>query len=402
MGYKYAVLDGGGHGQKLLQNMKDEDGGGSSELRTVANVIKAVVQAGILTLSWAFYYSSLWPGVFFCVLMCFISAFNFAILGICSEITGQRTYSAIWAHTVGEGLAWLVDVAVMSCVFGGVVAYLIVVGDFLPRGLSSIGVDSTLLQHKNAAILVTSALILPLNFLKDTSFLGYTSVLGVFGSLYTCMVLVVEAAEYDGQKSDWEAFTLRPGLFVMIPTVALAFNGHFNAPALYQQLQGRSPSRWMLVTVAAYSACFVITLACAVPPYIMLGSELAKPDRSNVLTAPVFQGKTDVSVAYLATTFSVSLGIPLFVQAVRDSLETLWLRDLPRGARDFGERLGEIPRRSVLSALVMATSCYTSMSIESLGLVNAINGTVSSVLVMFVLPSIMYLRCSGEHKQKGG
>merc|ERR1712151_1344618 len=227
----------------------------------------------------------------------------------------------------------------------GVVSYLLVVGDFLPRGLHSLGIDLTMLQQRNSAILIASAGILPLNFLKDTSFLGYTSILGVLAALYTCLVLLVEATEYSGTESDWEACTLQPGLFVMIPTVAFAFNGHFNAPALYQQLQARSPSRWMLVTVVAFSACFVITLACAVPPYVILGSELGKPGRSNVLTAPVFQGKTDVNAAYLATTFSVLFGIPLFVQAARDLLEGLWLHSLPGGARNFGEHLGEIPRR---------------------------------------------------------
>lgn len=361
---------------------------------TIANIVKAVVGAGILSLSWSFYYSTMWPAVFFTTLMGSLSAQNFAMLGLCSDITGLHTYSEIWGRCFGERSSWLPDLVTMAYCFTSCASYLIVVGDYVPLGLSGLGIHWEPLQHRETAIICVSLLILPLNFLQDLSLLGYTSILGTFGGLYTCCVLVSEAAEFGMDASDWREFDLQPGLFVMIPTVAFSFTGHFNAPEVYQQLDRPSPKRWLTVTAVAFGICFLVTLACGMSGYIMFGSELSLPGRSNILTAPALQGKPEVMVAYIATTLSVTFSLPLYLQALRGAVESTLLRHSPAPIRTVCGGLSARARRFVLSAFCVTSTLATSLITNSLGLTNSINGALCACLMVFIFPSLMYLKCT--------
>lgn len=353
---------------------------------TVTLATKTILGSGILSLSWAFCLSTMRPGFFFTFLMCFFSAYNFGILGMCSEATGKRVYSAIWSSLFGEGSSWAPGLATATICCMSSVAYFIIIGDYLPRGLEGIGVHWELLQQRRAAILVVALLIVPLDFLKDVSFLGYTSLVGTAGAFYTVCVLMTEAAQYEDDASDWKDFSLGPGLLITIPTVTKAYNGHFNAPDLYQQMANRSPRRWVLVTIVTYSLCLVVVLVCGVTGYYMFGSELALKGRSNVLTAPQFKGKVYVMGAYIATSFSVACSVPILHRSACDSLEGLL----------FGTGSESPARRVVLMTLVIVSTLGTSMVVTDLGYINALAGASTATLLMFVFPSMMYLKCATD------
>merc|ERR1719401_2731791 len=111
-------------------------------------------------------------------------------------------------------------------------------------------------------------------------------------------MLSVKGIQGGLHASDWELFKVKPGWFLMIPAIAFAFNGHFNAPSVYHELDQRSPERWATVTSWTYGICALITVACGVSGYLMFGSELAQ--YSNVLTTPEFHGMAAVMIAYFA------------------------------------------------------------------------------------------------------
>ena len=96
---------------------------GSGVFLTASSAVKGVVGAGILTLSWSFCFSSFWPGLFFTVLMGALAGCTYYLLGMCSEATGEKEYSAIWAQLCGKDSAWVVDVAILLYCALSVVSY---------------------------------------------------------------------------------------------------------------------------------------------------------------------------------------------------------------------------------------------------------------------------------------
>lgn len=368
---------------------------GISLIMTAANSAKTVLGAGILSLSWAYFYSTMWPGVFFTVVMCLLAAYGFYVLGVCSEMTGMKAYGEIWKQCFGAGMMWLPNVVTLTYILLSNTAYLIICGDYVPRAINGLGAHHVL-QNRYYVILLVSLVIAPLNFLRDLSFLGPFSMLGTAGALYTCCVLFFEAVDLPTEQRhvDWEPFGFGAGLFLMIPNVTFAFNGHFSASDMYQKLDRRSPARWLLVTALAFGLCFIITLVCSISGYIMFGTDLGLEGRSNVLNAPVFKKKPEIMIAYIATTISVSLGIPLYTHGARDAVEALWLQ-----CRGSGEPGDNAMRRHFITFLCTIFTIGLSMVVEDLGLLNSIAGAVCASLLMFVFPSMMYLKCTSSSAQ---
>jgi len=311
----------------------------------------------------------------------------------------KKQFGEIWKTAYGEGSAWIPNSIVFVLVSLALVAYFTIIGDFVPLAIQGLGYKGTFLTfggpagmiHRRVAIVGVWALLLPLHFRKDLSFLGCLSIVGTLGTLYTCVLLFAKSVERFDQQADWEPFALRPGFFLTIPSLAFAFNGHFNAPEIYQRLERRSSFRWMVVTVSAFSFCLLITFVCGVSGYLMFGSALKDEGRSNVLNAPEFKDRPEVMLAYLATTASVSLGIPLFARSSCDALELLFL-SFSNSADTLGSNRN---RSSCMMIIVLLITMGTSMVVADLGLINAVAGAVCASMNMFVLPSLLYMKLAG-------
>lgn len=375
---RLSAFDGGGKPANV-------DTGSASLFGTIANIMKAVLGAGILTLSWAFYYSSLAVGIVLTVVFGLASAYSCYMLGVSSARTGQASYSKAWGLIFGPRLAWLPDLASSVFCVASNVSYLIIVGDYVPKACAGLGITWEPLLGRRECILLASALTLPLSLLRDLSFLGYTSLLGTAFALYATLLLVGETSVVGG-NADWDMCSFQPGLFVTIPAIAFAFNGHFSVPAMYQQLRDRSPSRWLLVTSVSFGALIPITLACGISGYLMFGSDLALPGHSNVLNAPELEGKAEVYVGYLATALSVTLSVPLYSHGARNGIDFLVQYFAGTGPASVG-------MLRCLTVVEAATELAVAVSVTDLGLVVALNGAVCACLIMFVFPSLMYLRC---------
>lgn len=251
--------------------------------------------------------------------------------------------------------------------------------------------------------------------------------LGIAGSLYTAIILLVELPRV-GVDADWQPWELQPGLLVTLPSVALSLSGHTAAPKLYQELKGRSPSRWFVVCLSSFSLCFVICIVCGPSGYMMFGSDLALPERSNILTAHVFQDLPEVMVAYVGSALSVTLSIPIYIMILRDSVEsfcrqiTARCASNPESSRQINPQEGisrqitpQIPptsesfaigihrstaRHMLLSGGSVLLTLAIALWVDNLGVVNAMSGSICCTLITYILPALMYLRCRSVRDER--
>jgi len=377
-----------GHGKKA----------GAGVVTSTANIVKTVIGSGILSLSWSFYYASLLPAMFFSVVMALFAAMNFFLLGICSERTGQDSYGTVWSRCFGKRGSLLQDALIAMTCFSSCVSCLIIAGDYVPICLRGLGVHWAPLQHRKIATALIFGLVFPLNFLKDLSTLGTTSIIGTLGALYTFGMLSFEGMRAGLQNSDWEAFRLSPGWLILFPGLAGALDGHFNAPQVYQELHNRSPKRWATVTTCAFAVITLITLGCGVSGYTMFGSKVP----SNVLKAPSLHRLFSALLAYIATTLSVIFGYPLYLQCFRDTLESALLEHGPRSISQALTRIDPDHRRHGLSALCVALTLVTALSTDRLGIVNTVSGAMCDSLIAYVFPSMMYLKLTQNDTSLSG
>lgn len=364
---------------------KDE---GASLTSTVINTVKAIMGAGILTLSWAFYFSSMWPGVICALFMCLLSAYGFYLVGICSDKTGGESFGGMWSALYDSALAWIPDMVIVLFCSCCIISYLIVCSDYLPRGLGGFGVPA---MDRSVYILGASLVVLPLNFMEDLSVLTYTSFIGNFSVFYTTgLLLVMWLSVSPSDYGDWDPWVVQPGLFVTLPTMAFSFNGHFGAPKMYQQLSGKSPAKWLKVTILGFGLCLPLVLICALSGYFMFGTDVMLPGRSNVLMAPMMKGPP-VLVAFIGMTLAVLFGVPIHTNTVRTAINGIYVR-----AKGIDPSADGSARKSMITIIIIVFTNAVALSMDSLGLTVAVNGAVCATLMMYVLPALMYMKAVGS------
>merc|ERR1711920_446855 len=117
----------------------------------------------------------------------------------------------------------------------------------------------------------------------------------------------------------------------------------------------------------------------------MFGSSLNLPGRSNVLMAPSMKGP-EVMVAFIGMTFAVLFGVPVYTAGVRTAANGIWMR---------ATKASDSPtRKKLISGLIILYTNAIGLSVDSLGLVVAVNGAVCATLMMYVFPALMYMKSS--------
>jgi len=355
--------------------------GGASVFSTVINTVKGIMGAGILTLSWAFYFSSLYPGLICTFFMCAISMYGFYLIGLVSDKTGAGTFGGMWSKLYGSGMAWIPDMVIVLFSSACIIGYLIVCKGYIPQGLAVFGIAP---MPGFVYVLGSTAVVLYFNYQSDLSILTPTSMIGNFSIFYTTFLLLAFwAATPVSDYSDWDAMVLQPGLFVTLPTMAFSFNGHFGAPGMYQQLAGKSPKKWAKVTFLGFGLCLPLVFVCALSGFFTFGSEqLLK--QSNVLMAPSMKGPP-VMVAFIGMSLAVLFGVPIHTNAVRTALDGILVRGL---GLDKESKM----RFTLISVIITVVTNLVALSMDNLGLVVAVNGAVCATLMMYILPAMMYMK----------
>jgi solute carrier family 38 (sodium-coupled neutral amino acid transporter), member 11 len=107
-----------------------------------------------------------------------LSAYTFSLIGRSCAETKAETYEQSWARSVSPKSSALPAGACVATCFAGCLAYTIIIGDLSRNFLAAV--------PRSAVIgLVSAGVLLPLALLKNLSALGFTSMLGTGGLLYT-------------------------------------------------------------------------------------------------------------------------------------------------------------------------------------------------------------------------
>ncbi|CAM9390153.1 unnamed protein product, partial [Phaeothamnion confervicola] len=163
---------------------------------SVFNLVKNIMGAGMLSLpagvaAFSDAKSSILPATAIIAVLGTISAYTFSLIGrSCSE-TAAESYEQSWARTVSTKTAWLPAGACVSTCFAGCLAYTIIIGDSFSALLKTFGAPAAVSARSTVIMAASALVLLPLGLLKNLSALGFTSMLGTSGLLYTAIMMAV-------------------------------------------------------------------------------------------------------------------------------------------------------------------------------------------------------------------
>ncbi|XP_030340499.1 probable sodium-coupled neutral amino acid transporter 6 isoform X5 [Strigops habroptila] len=268
-------------------SVRDSQSHGSSFGFSVLNLMNAIIGSGILGLSYSMANTGI---VGFSILLLIVASLAsysvFLLLSMCTQ-TAVTSYEDLGLFAFGSPGKVLVAITIIIQNIGAMSSYLLIVKSELPgavAGFLSEDENGSWYLDGRLLLLITSVcIVFPLALLPKIGFLGYTSSLSFFFTVYFALVIMikkwsipcplssaVETLQVSNSTGDCKAklFHLSKESAYAIPTMAFSFLCHTSVLPIYCELQSPSKSRMQNVTVTGIGLSFLIYFMSALFGYL--------------------------------------------------------------------------------------------------------------------------------------
>jgi len=420
---------GGGHqGSKRPQN-HSVGGGTASGISTAFNIVKGIMGVGILTVPWSLSQIGIAPALVLLSLSFLLSLACWVLLCLLCSFYGVFSYRDLGLIVFGRRFATFLDVLLLLFLYLVCILYVVFLTDFVVDGLSTFGVavtdDLTLSSLPSIGSLPLSevagsrlfiaavavfGVLFPLSLLRRLDSLKYSSFLGIVGVLYT-VGLVLFTFFDDGDRSGravaasvrwvrWHGDGDTVWFWLSSFSVFVAaFNSHYNAPALFGEMRGRSPSKFIRIASASFLFLLATNAAIGMAGYFVAGDGAAQ----NVLDS--LPQTLSVGIARLIMAVTITGTYPLLFWNVKESLDNLlMLRSVVR----LHSKIKKVPRKYscfctkfTVYLAVTASILVAAVSVEDVAVCIAFMQSLIGNAIVFVFPSLFFLQMVRHRKHSG-
>uniref|UniRef100_U3F8Z0 Solute carrier family 38 member 1 n=1 Tax=Micrurus fulvius TaxID=8637 RepID=U3F8Z0_MICFL len=388
----------------------DEYSPGTTSLgMSVFNLSNAIMGSGILGLAFALANTGIVLFTLLLVSVTLLSIYSINLLLACAKETGCMVYEKLGEQVFGTPGKIIVFGSTSLQNTGAMLSYLFIVKNELPAAIKFLmGEDDTFqawyVDGRFLVVAVTFLIILPLCLLKNLGYLGYTS-----GFSLTCMVFFLIVVIYkkfqfscpfldrnatDASSSNFSFGTeaCRPKYVTFnsksvyaLPTIAFAFVCHPSVLPIYSELKDHSQKRMQMVTKISFFAMFVMYFLTAIFGYLTFYESV----QSDLLHK--YQNKDDILVltVRVAVIVAVILTVPVLFFTVRSSIFEL--------ARKTKFNLC---RHIVITLILLMIINLLVIFIPSMKDIFGVVGTTSANMLIFILPSSLYLKITSQDSSK--
>uniref|UniRef100_A0A672JGU3 Sodium-coupled neutral amino acid transporter 3-like n=1 Tax=Salarias fasciatus TaxID=181472 RepID=A0A672JGU3_SALFA len=384
---------------------------------SVFNLSNAIMGSGILGLAFAMSNTGIILFIlkilFYLPAMCVFAAHHLNVYRVCVS-SGIRAYEQLGNRAFGPPGKLLAGCIITVHNIGAMSSYLFIVKSELP-----LVIQAFLGRHENTGewflngnyliIIVSAFVILPLALMKQLGYLGYTS-----GFSLSCMVFFLISVIYkkfnidcplkdehhnitsiadhyttndtDG-FCDAKLFTINSQTAYTIPILAFAFVCHPEVLPIYTELRDATKKRMQTVANISIMAMFVMYLLTALFGYLTFYGAV----ESELLHTYSRVDPLDVLVlcVRLAVLVAVTLTVPVVLFPIRRALQQILFPEKPfHWARHIGIAVSLI---FIVNLLVIF--------VPSIRDIFGIIGATSAPSLIFILPSIFYIRIVPEEQE---
>ena len=378
------------------------DGTFFSSVITLAN---SAIGAGVLTFPYAFMNAGLAAAALICVALACVMGFSLHVIASCTAAAQRedprvRSYQDVMKRATGGAgkMQMLVEVSLILYLFGGCIAFLIIIGDMLEPLVA--------LDRRIIISAITVCVVAPLCQLTRLSALRFSSTLAVLAVTYmVCMIVAEEPgkAAADPPPST-QLLKSGTGAFIAMPLMCLAFQCHIPCALIYTELQAelRSVKTMDRVIGAAYAICLALYIPAGIFGYLSFGENTA----SDVLKVPagasaVYAYPVSDVFAYVARiciTVTVTFAFPIVHFPAKSALFDFLLRCGLVEEPIAHSKKQRIPRNFLRaeSLIWVVLTLGVALSPVSLGVVNDLVAATCGVLVIFIFPGRMWSKFGPE------
>ncbi|XP_038074270.1 probable sodium-coupled neutral amino acid transporter 6 [Patiria miniata] len=410
---------------------------------SVFNLMNAILGSGILGLSFAMAKSGIVLFTFLLVTVAVLADFSIHLLLKMCVLTGVKSYEEVGLFAFKIPGKIMAASAILLQNIGAMSSYLFIVKDELPKILSTFlsDIEDKSIWYLNGTYLVLMVvviIIVPLACLPKIGFLGYTSGLSILCMVFFTVVIVIKqfsfpcpipdmiwtnmtssdrinttTAQYSssddtespiGYKSQLDEdsanhstssecqpkyFSLTTETAYALPTMAFSFVCHTAVLPVYCELSKPSKSRMQNVANTSIFISFTLYMVSALFGYLTFygnvsdelldGYELFNPSDRIIL------------IVRVAVCLAIIFTIPLIHYPARKSLLMIFSTWVPLRDASY-PWLRHFVSTAVLITLVTCIAVFVPNIKQIFGIV----GATASTSLVFILPSLFYLRLGTE------
>ncbi|CAK6443534.1 unnamed protein product [Pipistrellus nathusii] len=373
---------------------------------SVFNLSNAIMGSGILGLAFALANTGI---LLFLVLLSsvtLLSIYSINLLLICSKETGCMVYEKLGEQVFGTTGKFVIFGATSLQNTGAMLSYLFIVKNELPSAIKFLmGKEETFsawyVDGRVLVVIVTFSIILPLCLLKNLGYLGYTSGFSLSCMVFflivviykkfqiPCIVPGLNATSANSTNADMctpKYVTFNSKTVYALPTIAFAFVCHPSVLPIYSELKDRSQKRMQMVSNISFFAMFVMYFLTAIFGYLTFYENV----RSDLLHK--YQSKDDILVltVRVAVIVAVILTVPVLFFTVRSSLFEL-----------AKKTKFNLCRHVFVTIILLVIINLLVIFIPSMKDIFGVVGVTSANMLIFILPSSLYLKITNQDEDKG-
>ncbi|KAJ1723491.1 hypothetical protein LPJ53_002148 [Coemansia erecta] len=353
-----------------------ENAGGESTTKVGFNILNTIIGSGIVCLPYALHNAGFFFGVIMLAFIALLSQFSLYALVVSGKRTGTAHFSSVTQASLGQTGYHLLNVSMVIDMVGTVILYLMLVGD-LATSLSDIYLPVAL-SRSSIIMIVSMVCVLPLLFFRNTGPLANFSILSVLCLPYIILVVAIRAPLYaDRAQVDFSFFG--PRVLPAMGVLAFTYSSCHAAFPNFLGLKDRSVRSWVRASSSASAGAGLISTAFAITGYLSFGG---KADANILNNFPASDNYINLGRLLFAAT--LILTVPMAFYPIRDTLTEMLHID---PERHITSRVPE----SICTVVVFVSCALAAAACTDLGLAYEIIGALSSSVVNFLLPSLIYL-----------
>ncbi|XP_077001856.1 sodium-coupled neutral amino acid transporter 5 isoform X2 [Tamandua tetradactyla] len=370
---------------------------------SVFNLSNAIMGSGILGLAYAMAHTGV---IFFLVLLlciALLSSYSIHLLLTCAGVVGIRAYEQLGQRAFGS--VGKIVVAVIICLHnvGAMSSYLFIIKSEFPLVIGTfLGKDPEgdwFLKGNLLLIIVSVHIILPLALMKHLGYLGYTSGLSLICMLFflisviykkfqlvcpvgyneTAMEIEHPTLPTQGLNRSCEAqmFTIDSQMSYTVPIMAFAFVCHPEVLPIYTELRRPSQHRMQAVANVSIGAMFCMYALTATFGYLTFYDSV----EAEMLHMYSHKDLLILCVR-LAVLLAVTLTVPVVLFPIRRALQQLL----------FPSKAFSWPWHVAIALVLLVLVNVLVICVPTIRYIFGVIGSTSAPSLIFMLPSIFYLR----------
>jgi sodium-coupled neutral amino acid transporter 11 len=375
----------------------------STLLGCTANLITAIVGAGIIGIPYAMKETGLLAGWFLLVLSGALGSKSLCLLVELAKHVDVASYELL-AEGVFGNVGWVSCNAMMFCMSAGpMLSYLMLVKDTLGQ----------LLGYDGSICLIISSLgvMLPLSLQRDMADLAKTSRFSVLLNIGLVGIIAMYSPTSEsisnagGFTSILSQSTVRPGTcFIGLGIISFAFSCHHSALIIAGSLENPTRVRWSAASRSALGFCTILSIIMGTSGYVGYLEETAGNILKN-FAMPIEESSpkelTAAKAANIARCFlcgTMFFVYPLESFVCRHVVMTNLFEGRDAHEGDDHTVLDRFDRRVITTIALYLGVLIPALRCDDVGIVLALTGTVAGELIfllnrpLLLLPYVSGLR----------